>query len=387
MLKLTDFISVSTLAPLPPLEEVVKTDTSALTEAPEGYWTRKPCTYLQREGVANKFYKEFTKAMKDKGLACGFQFCRNFRRESNGLYTDIVACSLDSHAYGRAKMSDILDAVLTHFQVQHSSKHRVTTHCTSFMYEGVEIKMYHLRELNKGYVDSNMTHFMYGYNDIKTLFDILLAKYGFVQDDALNTKFVTASDGEEYQVGSGETFARLLGIGPKAFPNIVYYGRYSNVGELVTALLESKSLDISNFYLTPEKEYVGPADYFGSETFKEAVEFLRKPNVNFDTCSMLPETIQKHQLKYFEMCNLNSYRTLLKKLKLSAAKTILETKYNNSIIQEVTGFEAGDTRINMFKAAFEERLSQKEDLEFFLMSSSEETIKQRLVQYHQSLAT
>lgn len=387
------FTTVDVIAsPVPPLEVVEKpvlTDTSALVEAPADYWTPKSMTCKQREQVFDKMQKDVMNVFKVSRINCGFQLCRSFRREESVSNVEIMAVSLDGHSYGRAKIPESLPVILKELGVEHPSKHRKFPHYTSFMYDGVEVRLYHLSELKKGYTDANMVNFMYGYNNIKDLFDILLAKYGFVQDDSLTVKYVRKEEGkenEEYVIGQGEVAFRLLGFSYKGYSNIVYSGRYKDVADVVRQLLESKFIDIESFYVTPEKEYIGPADYFNSPVFKEAVEYLQKPELSYELSTMLPETIGKQQMKYFESANPNGYNMLIKKLETEIASNILNSKYNDYIVQEITGYKEGDTRIKMFKEAFEQRISLKQDFEFFVMSSSGDTIKQRLIEYHQQLS-
>jgi hypothetical protein len=164
------------------------------------------------------------------------------------------------------------------------------------------------------------------------------------------------------------------------------YANFRNIGDIVTWILKGKYVSFSDFHMNEAKQYTGPDDYFGCDMFRQAVEFLRTADwESLTTPTSLPVTSNKHRLKLWEGWNPGSYREYTTMSENRVKYSLIGAKYNDAVIQEVTGLDSDTIPFKTFKPAFEAEISAKQDFEFFLLSSSEETIKSKIQETYQRL--
>jgi hypothetical protein len=376
--------------PAPPIVATV-----ALTEAElQQYWTPSAKTPAERSAACTKFTREFNTAMNAAGGYSSLRQCNIFTLNlPTERRIEPMEFNIDHSTWRRTSPVQMRDALVKHFKFVSLTDPRIrhTDICTTMMFEGVEIKIYHLTESvtqqNVG-VDSGGIGFLFGYNGARKVFEILLNRFGFELDENAIIKYKLRNGSEIFKeytlLQSLEATSKFLGL-PTKNGNNPYYGFHS-LNALVNWFMSSKYIGKSTFYIDDANEYVGPEDYFESQLFKEIVQNIQTRyanNSDKNTPDVLPETITKYQMKYWQEVRPTEYRQMILDAETFQRQALIGEKYNSEIIREITGLTSA-TQLSAVIKRFEQK-AEKTGLEFFVLSASEDTIRQRLIECKQEI--
>jgi hypothetical protein len=168
---------------------------------------------------------------------------------------------------------------------------------------------------------------------------------------------------------------QLLGVESSA---ITPYTPIPNIDVLIRGFFESKFLGKESFYISEDNTYVGPEDYFGCELFKNVVSRILT-NENFKAYDYSPEKsleeIERFQFKKWKALS-GDFHEVAKSKSEYTASVLISNKLSDSLILEITNLKDPE-EIKDFRKRFEYSVSQKEDYDFFMLSSSEDTIRKR----------
>jgi len=352
------------------------------------YWTSVSKTQNERYTVEKEFAALFRKSVTDRSKNASLRSIRDFN--VNETSSKHLVYTLDTYSHRRSLTSEVIDNLLTDLGINNEpEKYLRTPIRTEFMYQGLKVVLYHVLTGDPAtqgqYVDVTTQALYYGYNRIVDVVNILLRGSGFYVDEKLETYFKSES-GREFKVSSmGETPLRLLGMRQSAFSNALY-GYWRNISEVTDWFLGSRFVNLASFHFNAEKQYVGPADYFGSELFQKIVENIQSRGITtLDNTSMLPATIKRKQLEWWYEANSSTHKAYTDGVEADKRNALISSKLTDDLIKEVVSNEADDIFIKSFRSRFEADVSEKEDFTFFVLSSSAETIKNRMSESYQKL--
>lgn len=351
------------------------------------YWTSVSKTQNERYIIARDFTNLFRKSVNGRKQSSNLRSIRFFDRLASSA-EDLVY-TLDSYSYHRSLTPQVIDGLLIELGISSQpEKYLRTPFRTEFMYEGLKIVLYHTLsgEEDRGrYIDVATQALYYGYNRIVDVFNILLRGSGFYVDEQLDTYFKSES-GREFRVGDmGETPAKLLGMKQSVYTQQTY-SSFRNIDELTDWFMQCRFVNLASFHFNTEKQYVGPDDYFGSELFQKIVENIQSRAMNtLDTTSMLTATIKRKQLEWWQASNSRTYKAYTDGVESEKRNALINSKLTDELIREIVSNEADDIFIKSFRSSFESAVAEKEDFTFFVLSSSEETLKNRMSELHQKL--
>lgn len=352
------------------------------------YWTSVSKTDAERYAIERDFGLVFRKAVNDRRQVANLRSIRFFNRLSSS--SQDIAYTLDSYAHRRSVTSEVIDGLLIDLGISNQpEKYLRTPIRTEFMYEGLKVVLYHtvsgVEGESRSYVDVTTQALFYGYNRIVDVFNILLRGTGFYIDERLDTYF-KAESGREFKVAAmGDTPARLLGMKQTSYSHQTY-STFRNMNELTDWFLECKFVNLASFHFNAQKEYIGPDDYFGSELFQKIVENIQsRPMSTLDNSAMQPPTIKRKQFEWWSEANHTTYLQYVRGIEADKRNTLINSKLTDELIRDAMNGETDEVFIKVFKATFEETVSEKEDFMFFVLSSSEETLKNRMSELHQKL--
>jgi hypothetical protein len=367
------------------------------TATPADYWTPLPKTNDQRSLIRRHVNQAVRDAGSEIGIGINLRELKEFYVPTRSeVSTQPLSYTLDGYSYRRASNERVITAIITRLGLSSTPEQvRRTDKCTSFMNEGIEIKLYHFgdaKDTARGHisVDINLQSILFGYDGLYDLINIVLKSSGFkIGSESLYLEYEENIPGRgpvSFNVAhSADLVFKALGMSGRAFSDMLY-SRYRDAGEITSWLLTGKYISFNNFFLDENKRYVGPGDYFGCDLFRQAVAYLQVSDWNtLHNPKVLPETARKHMLKNWEGWNRATYKDYNVAIEGASKYKLINEKYNDSIIQEVTGWTPEDVMFKTFKPAFEQEIYAKQDLEFFLLSSSVETIKARIAESHQRL--
>jgi hypothetical protein len=365
-----------------------------ITTETDNYWVPIPKTAIERKLSTSNLIAIFRKMLSKSKLQGELRPSHDFESSSTTVtYTTPISLTTDTYSYRKSEDDALSIGLLKELNLLDSDKHRHTRSCTSFMFEGIEFKIFHLSapsSVDKIYLDTNTVPFFTGYGgQMLPLLNILFKPFNFELDDLTCLYYVLQYKDtvQKYKICANvESVCKLLDLNSGRYSRVGVYYSFKGVNSLVTFLLESKYIGRSSFYLNSANEYIGPDDYFGCSLFKDLVFAIQRDfSVAKHTSDNLPETIVRNQLRYWKDNMTTGYDTMVNARNKLVKEEIVSSKYNLDIVSEITGYELNDTRLPIFKKLFETRISETEDLDFFLLSSSEDTIRERLTQYNLQL--
>ena len=255
-----------------------------------------------------------------------------------------------------------------------------------FVYEKTRVKIENVSgRLYEGgvYVDSNYIFALYGYDgEFLKVINILYKPFGYELHNSTMLYYNLRNGDDvykEYKINSGtEVMCKMLGTN---YRNI--YSFFRTKKAMLDWLMASRYIGKSSFFIDEENKYVGPADYFGSTLFADLVH-LAQTHYNGAGQRHTPETTletaKKYQFKYWADINSPTLNAMNHDKNNFRTFQMISEKYSESIIQEVTGIKT-KTQLLKFKNEFE---NQIDDFDFFILSSSQETIREKLASFNQT---
>lgn len=269
-------------------------------------------------------------------------------------------------------------------------KFKETAHSLEFMLDGANCILYDLSKFTNqeikdhgytGAVDSSLVNYLYGYRGIEKLIDILFSKanislenghffYSLKDNKGNVDKRYTLSNRMDAIHGILDISARGTGY------NI--YGSIKTPKQLGEWLLQSKYLGLEDFHIEGNR-YVGPENYYDCPLFKEIVTQLviaLQNNQSVDAPPASPtREVHKKLMEYLEKYNTAIYKDLSQRSESLSKKALISSKYSFDLIKRVFGSKVSPFVVD---ERFREKISKKCDFDFFLLSSSEETIEAEL---------
>lgn len=358
---------------------------------PEGYWTQVPKSNDEYLKIITRATDQINKAFKDSGFSVYTRKAQRFTDAGSAIYLEKIFLFLEASywSYGRNAPKEAIQYVIDHFNLNdQTAKLKEDRQGIEFMFEGVYIILDNpnprMRQ-NGGYSDSITTNLVFGYEgEVHKVLKILFNKFGFDLTEYGKAQFkLMEGDSiyKEYDVASGyETLMKILGTSMRNGP---YQLNFTRRNEFVNWLMSSRYIGKSTFDIDANNNYTGPADYYGSSLYRELVHLIRRDYVSIEdkaTPEVLPETIRKYQNKYWESANLHSYKKMQGDLGMYQEHKLMRAKFPDTLIIEVAGIDSKE-EINFFRKNFESHISDKEDFSFFLLSSSEDTIRERVAAF------
>lgn len=355
------------------------------TPTPANYWTSAEYTTSQYSSLIAGLRKDINTAVKDSGWSVQLREMYNFERAGSYVRPSVLQVEAGFYSYGKKQTTEYFVHIIEHLGLN-SSNARLTDNGRSlqFMYRGVNVTItnflakFHEKHL---YPESQVIPTLNGYNgEMKKLFNILLDKFGFSIDEYGVVSYNLKEGSEIYKSFAVahpgfDCLTKILGT-PR---NMGSHGYFRTELEVANWVMASRYIGKSTFDIDESNNYVGPADYYGSSLFERIVNILRTGS-GFDDQekpSVLPPTIQKYQFKYWQEQASVSYRAMVNERTGFQARQMIRTKLSDSLISEATGI-LNLNEVKKFRTTFETSISQKEDFTFFVLSSSEETIKEKL---------
>lgn len=385
---------------LPVVEETSKTKVELVVkETVDSYWTPVEKTNSQYEVIKTELQKEIAKAISAKFLKCPVGLPYKFinpTRPANSKYVADVYVLLDGYSYSKSKQSAVVDAILNHFNITDKPDQFIKSAIdTKFMYKGVMVVLVHWEEgyktLGKRFYSDGQP-FLLGYNgDGVKLINILLNRFNFRFDEYNLVNYDLKNEHSEifrtFNLNQSLSLAcKLLDIEEHGYP-LSLHGNMQNIGQMVQLLMASDYIGKDTFYIDENNNYTGPADYFGCRLFEDIVFHLRTDSAytkpDYPThAKKTPDAIWKAQYKIWQ--SIGGAQELVLAKESYQADRIISSKLTNSLISEITGKDHPDV-LAKFRKMFEDKVSETEDFQFFMLSSSEDTVRARAQEFRNSL--
>lgn len=261
---------------------------------------------------------------------------------------------------------------------------------TKFIYKDYPVTIYHYGYGNyvngKHSFDSHKVNTLNAYRGLGKVLTILLRKYGFEMDRIYNIKFSLKYKDAEYKkldvVMFNETPYQLMGLLYKGYsPNPNYM--FNNVLEIRNWFMNSKFIAKESFFINKDNKYVGPAEYLEIPLFKDLVDLLmdpKDPHYNKFEIIATDESLRKAQEKVLYASSRGTLTEIENIRKELIHKELTGEKYSDAIIKEICPVKSASA-MKSFRSGFETHISKSIPFEFYLLSTSADTIKQNLVDY------
>jgi hypothetical protein len=364
--------------------------TAAQTEL-QRYWTPVPVTAHRRGVVRTALKNQLNKAIRDANQRGGLGDVREFHQDTSSSITSThpIVYHLDGTTWDKTKLEPLLKTLINNLGLPPEKVSKTKT-CTSFMHEGILVKLYHLFEeaqKHNQYFDSSYQIFYLGYGGMREFFNIILNQYNFEVSEFFDLEYLLpTSEGKvKYSLHTGmESVTKIMGTPHKAtYGYSPYYG-FTDVASLVKWLFESKYIGKSTFYINEQNVYTGPENYFRNVLFQDVVNYIiaHPTSTAFQSSKTDPvlsaDKIEKAQLNYWSTTVKRSYPEMIARKQILQSNEMLNQKLSDSLIKEIVG---SDVNVKTERSKFKDFVSGKEDFEFFVLSSSEETLRKRLSEY------
>jgi hypothetical protein len=358
------------------------------------HWVPVPKFQADYEKLCNDMHSEINKTFKESGFSFYLRPLYRFTDNPSGVsYVETITFSLEVsyYSYGKQQTIEFMSLIIDHFKLDTlTARMSHNNNRIEFMFKGTKVVLHNFgpefRELGcypENYIISMLNGFE---GEFLKVVQHFIRKFGFDVDYMGRTEFILKDEDEEYKrylvnTSNMETITKLLGASTKNYGS---YGYFRSRMEIAQWFMGSKYISKSSFDIDEDNNYVGPADYYGSRLFKELVEIIRTKYADHrHTPESLPETIRKYQMKLWQERNPNTHKAMISDSTNFKELKMIRAKYNDDLITEVTGVTEPEA-VGIVKKAFEKHISQKEDFAFFVMSSSDETIREKLTSYRQS---
>jgi hypothetical protein len=366
----------------------------ATTNVNASYWTQLPKTSDEYGKILDKVIDELNKSHKNSGYSIYVRKSNRFKELSSAKYTEKMFLFLEANywSYTTKAGAEAIQYIIDHFQLNdQNARLSPDRKHVEFMYDGVLVEIgdpsERLRKANSN-PESQITNVIYGYGgELYKVIKILLNKFGFDFTDEAKFQF-KLMEGESvyktYEVATGlDSLYKLLGTSSRNAP---YMFNFTKRSEFADWAMGSRYIGKSTFDIDEHNNYVGPVDYYGSSLYRELVHIIREKYVSDAdkaTPEVLPETIRKYQNKFWEARSVYEYKKMLKDMAVYQERKIIRNKFTDTMIMEVTGTNNKE-EIDSFKLRFENHISNSEDFSFFLLSSSEDTIREKIAAFRAS---
>lgn len=264
---------------------------------------------------------------------------------------------------------------------------RETAHTLEFMYKGTLIRILDyentlsLEELKKLGSDRQSLNFFNSHRDFPTLINLLFNKKGIYLDKwAVN--YVAKVNGVEEPFSLPDILGvkqAIMGMSDRT--RVSLYG-INDSRTFLEWIISSPLISKEDLHVETG-EYTGPADYYNNSLFKLLVTtYLANPTrYTFNTTPSSDKEYSKRMTSIIKACDKKYGSTILESIetfgKNVTKNKIIELKYSLDKLQ--TMFKLTPVAAKAMDEKFRLTKSKTSDFDFFIMSSSEDTIKNSLI--------
>lgn len=346
-----------------------------------------PKTPADYDKLETKITQDVAKVFNSSGTPAYLRSLYKFSDLAQTPYLKTIMLTIElGYSYrSRNDKIEIGKVIAEHYKLK-PGEYTILKHGIEFVLDKTRVKIENInaRLYNDGiYADANFISALYGYDgEFLKVINLMLKPYGFELSDSTMMYYVLKNGDDiykDYKVNAGtEVMCKMLGTN---YRNI--YSFFRTKKAMVDWLMASRYIGKSSFFIDEDNKYIGPADYFGSTLFADMVGIIQTHYNGSDqrhTPETMPETVKKYQFKYWEAANKATYNAMDHDKNNFRTFQMIGEKYSESLIKEVTGIET-KTQLLKFKNEFE---NQIDDFDFFILSSSQETIREKLASFSQT---
>jgi hypothetical protein len=355
---------------------------------PETHWTPRAPSDIRKTTM--EFRKLIGSGTSQRGWtqSIGVYDLYDFRNNQSGQVQKLhIEYSLI--VYGNSTMEAVNNFILDKLGILNKTwEYEITDYTLIVMYKGLKFTVHNYSskgpaEFNNA-TDSSSSPYLLGYGGFGELLNILCKPRNYrATMNGFQYELKNPQGGVHKVYTIASSIAALSLFGLKEHGHTGFFNGFQNLNSFISWLMKSRHIGYSSFYIDKNFEYTGPAEYMQVPLFRDIVakliEFNSIPSMweYRATPTVLKETISRIEKSVWG--NSGDWNEMEKEKSNMVFGEAIGRRYDSKYIMQL--FNVDEKNVREIKIGFERHLSKTMDPEFFLLSSSEETIGDALQEY------